>query len=90
MSLTYTVVVLKEKDGRYSVLVPALAGCATWGDTLPEALRSAEEAISAYVDGLDELRKPIPSDVETASVKLGDSVEAAVYKITVGEVARVA
>ena len=91
MSLTYTVVVLKEKDGRYSVIVPALEGCATWGDTLPEALRMAEEAILAYVDGFDiALGRSIPSDVEAITVNLGDAAEAAVYKVTARKEAKVA
>ena len=90
MSITYTVAVLKEKDGRYSVIVPALEGCATWGDTLPEALRMAEEAILAYVDGLDALGKSIPSDVEAITVNLGDAAEAAVYKVAAREEAKVA
>jgi predicted RNase H-like HicB family nuclease len=44
MSLTYSVVVLREKGGEFSVVVPALEGCATYGETLPEALRNIEEA----------------------------------------------
>lgn len=59
---TYSVVVLREKDGRHSVIIPALPGCATWGETLPEALRMAEEAIQAYTDGLREQGKPMPPD----------------------------
>ena len=45
----YTVVLMREPDGRYSVSVPALPGCLTWGEHLPEALRMAQEAIEAYV-----------------------------------------
>ncbi len=88
--MTYTVVVLKEKDGRYSLIVPALSGCATWGESSPDALRIAEEAILAYLDGLQELDKPIPADVESVTFELGQATEAAVYKVTVEEAAIVA
>ena len=89
MSVTYTVVVLREKDGRYSVIVPALEGCATWGDTLSEALHMAEEAIAAYLDGVEALGKAVPSDVETVTLNLGESSEAAVYRVAVREAAKV-
>ena len=88
--MTYTVVVLKEKDGRYSLIVPALSGCATWAETLPEALRMAEEAILAHIDGLEELEKPVPPDVEIVTFELGEATEAAVYKVTIEEAAVVA
>ena len=88
--MTYTVVMLKERDGRYSALVPALPGCATWGDTLPEALKMVEEAILAYFDGLEALGKPIPPDVETVTFDLGDATEASVYRVAVLEEAAVA
>ncbi len=90
MSLTYTVVVMREKDGRYSVMVPALPGCATWGETLPQALRMVEEAVLAYMDGLEALGKSAPHDVEAVTVDLGDAAEASVYKVTVQEEAKVA
>jgi len=88
--MTYTVVVLKEKDGRYSVIVPSLSGCATWGETLPEALRMAEEAILAHIDGLKELEKPVPPDAEIVTFELGEATEAAVYRVTIEEAATVA
>ena len=88
--MTYTVVVLNEADGRYSVIVPALPGCATWGENLPEALRMAEEAILAYLDGLAALGKPVPPDLAPVSVDLGEAREASVYRVTIPEAAHVA
>jgi len=87
---TYSVIVLREKDGRYSVIVPALPGCATWGETLPEALRMAEEAIQAYAEGLGEQGKPLPPDVPVVMVDLGDATEASVYKLSIPAEAKVA
>jgi antitoxin HicB len=90
VSLTYSVVVLREKGGEFSVVVPALEGCATYGETLPDALRNAEEAILAYIDGLHALGKPVPADVPSVTVDLGDATEASVYKLTLIDEAKVA
>jgi antitoxin HicB len=86
----YTVVMLRERDGRYSAVVPALPGCATWGETLPEALKMAEEAILAYRDGQEALGKLMPPDVATVNFDLGEATEASVYKVAVAEEAVVA
>ena len=88
--MTYTVVMLREKDGRYSAIVPALAGCATWGETLPEALKMAEEAILAYRDGMEALGQAMPPDVATVNFDLGEAAEASVYRVTAAEEAVVA
>jgi predicted RNase H-like HicB family nuclease len=83
MTLTYKVVVLHERDGRYSAIVPGLPGCGTWGDDLPEALRMAEEAILGYMDAVEFLGETPPPDVPTVTVDLGDATEASVYNLTV-------
>jgi antitoxin HicB len=88
--VTYTVVMLRERDGRYSAVVPALPGCATWGETLPEALKMVEEAILAYRDGQEALGKLMPPDVATVNFDLGEATEASVYKVAVAEEAVVA
>jgi len=89
MKQSYTVVVMPEKDGRYSVTVPALNDCATIGETLPEALRMAEEAILAYLDGLQALGEPLPSDAQAVTIDLGEAAEASVYRLTVQQEAPV-
>ena len=38
-----------------TVLVPALPGCVTYGQTIDEALRMAEEAIHCHLLGLADL-----------------------------------
>jgi antitoxin HicB len=88
--VTYAIVVLRERNGRYSAIVPALPGCATWADSPPQALKMVEEAILAYRDGLDALGKPMPPDADTVNFDLGDATEASVYRVTVAEEAAVA
>lgn len=83
--MTYTVVLLKEEVGGYSVVIPALPGCFTEGETVPEALEHAQEAIRCHIASLQRHGRPIPRDVETVAFEWGDSQEAYAYKVTVRE-----
>jgi predicted RNase H-like HicB family nuclease len=84
VQVSYTVVLVREKDGRYSVSVPALKGCHTWGESLPEALRMAREAVLAYLEGDRALGKPPPPpDTGAFAGRLGDADEALVCRVTV-------
>lgn len=56
----YSVVVEREEDGRYSVYVPNLPGCAPMGDTRREAIANVREAIACYLEGLRTLGRPAP------------------------------
>jgi len=37
------------------LIIPALDGCFTQGDTVEEALKNAKEAILCYLEGLEKL-----------------------------------
>ena len=82
--MTFAVVFRREEDGGYSVSVPALPGCFTQGDDLPEALRNSVEAIECHLESLHAHGDPIPADVESCSVDVRDTREAVIYKVTVG------
>ncbi len=88
--MVYTIVVMREDDGRYSVVVPALNNLATFGRTLPEALRMAEEAIILYIEALEEDGEPIPTDNPNVSVDMSEAQEAFVYRLSVEEARAVA
>ena len=83
--MTYTVVFVREDDGGYCVHVPALKGCHTQGDSLPEALEMARDAIEGYLASLEKHGEPFPEDVATVSFEWGDASEALAYRVTVGE-----
>jgi predicted RNase H-like HicB family nuclease len=85
--MTYTVVVIREEDGRYTAFAPALNDVASFGDTLPEALQMVEEAISAYVDTLRSRGWPVPDDDPQVTVDMSDTAEAFVYRLPIREVA---
>ncbi len=46
----YTAVFQEELEGGYSVWVPELAGCASQGETVEEALANIKEAIELYLE----------------------------------------
>lgn len=48
-------VVLEPSDeGGYTAIVPALPGCISEGDTRDEALKNIEEAISLYLEPVED------------------------------------
>lgn len=44
------------------MIVPAMPGCVTFGETIDEALSMAKEAIEGYIETLNELGKEVPRD----------------------------
>jgi predicted RNase H-like HicB family nuclease len=74
-AITYTIELAPLEDGGYSVTVPALPGCVTWGTTLDHAIAMAREAIELWIEDLNERGEPIPEERRTAPpVKLGVQV----------------
>lgn len=67
MSLRYTVAIEPGTGTTaFGVVVPDLPGCFSAGDTLDEALRNAEEAITGWIDAALDAGEaiPVPSSVE--------------------------
>ncbi len=60
--LNYTVVFQPAEEGGYNVLVPALPGCFTQGDSLEEARKMAREAIQLCVECLMKDGERVPND----------------------------
>jgi len=57
----FRVEIQQEEDGRWSAEVPTLPGCATWGYTRNEALRSIQEAAQLYIESLLAHGEPVPN-----------------------------
>ncbi len=55
--MKFNIILNKDKDGGYSVTVPALDGCFTQGDTIDEAVGNAKEAIICYLEGLQKVNE---------------------------------
>lgn len=61
-NLKYNVIFYPEPEGGFTVVVPALHGCVTYGKDLPEAKKMAFDAINGYVKSLKKHGEEIPSD----------------------------
>lgn len=48
------VVMEPSDEGGFTVIVPALPGCISEGDTKNEALKNIREAIGLYLESVDE------------------------------------
>ena len=62
-------VILEASDeGGYTVIVPALPGCISEGDTREEALKNVREAIELYLESVedDAMFSPQAETVEVA------------------------
>ncbi|QPM68255.1 type II toxin-antitoxin system HicB family antitoxin [Atribacter laminatus] len=68
--LNYRVLLRKEKEGGFTVIVTSLPGCVTYGETLEEALAMAREAIELYLDSLIAEGEEIPTDETTLEYTL--------------------
>ncbi len=67
---TYNIQLRKENEGGYTVIVPALPGCITYGETVDEAIEMAKEAVELYVEELAERGEPIPDDSRTLELSI--------------------
>ena len=60
--LNYRILLKKEPEGGYTVMVPLLPGCVTYGETIEEAIDMAKEAIELYIESLKEHGEIIPTE----------------------------
>ena len=67
---SYKVLLRKEPEGGYTVIVPSLPGCVTYGDSVEEAIDMAKEAIDLYLESLREHGEEIPTDNATLEYTL--------------------
>jgi antitoxin HicB len=73
---SYHITLVPEDEGGYTVLVPSLPGCISYGRTVDEATERAKEAIALHLENLkahrlpvrEEDRRPILSTVVNVSL----------------------
>lgn len=68
--LNYRILLRKEPEGGYTVIVPTLPGCITYGDAIDEAIKMAKEAIELYIESLKMHDEEIPTEEETLEYTL--------------------
>ncbi len=66
----YKILLREEPEGGFTVFVPSLEGCITYGKNLTEAKRNAKEAIELYIESLQADNLPIPSDENLLELNL--------------------
>ena len=70
--MRFAAVIHKDTGTGYGVTVPDLPGCFSAGDTLEEAIESAQEAIACHIEGLLRDGEPVP---ERASLETHEANE---------------
>ncbi len=70
MQRTYQIMLHKEPEGQYTVTVPTLPGCVTYGENVDHAITMAKEAIELYIEFMEEKGEEIPDDKDTLEYSL--------------------
>lgn len=68
--MTFQVLIREERDGGYSVSVPALPGCHSQGETMTEALTNIREAAELWLEVTEEATlAQLQSDSDAAELQ---------------------
>jgi len=58
----YRVLLAPEPEGGFTVTVPTLPGCITYGETIDESISNVKEAIELYIESLVADGEPVPTE----------------------------
>ena len=61
-SYNYKILLRKEPEGGYTVTVPVLQGCVSFGETIEEAISNSKEAIELFIETLKQYNEEIPNE----------------------------
>jgi antitoxin HicB len=67
-TLRYKIMLRKEEDGTYTVIVPSLPGCLTFGRTVEEALAMAKEAIEGFIACMIARGEEVPVESDDSMI----------------------
>ena len=62
---SFRIILRPEPEGGYTVIVPSLPGCITYGEDLKEAREMAEDAIKAYLGSMKSHGEAFQDDTDT-------------------------
>jgi antitoxin HicB len=71
----YTVIFGPLEEGGYCVLIPAISEICTFGETIDEARKSAEDAIRCYLESALRNNEPIPVDRDLSIEKIAVEID---------------
>jgi predicted RNase H-like HicB family nuclease len=66
----FTVVIERDKDGRFVAICPALQGCYTEGETEEEARQLIKDAVRLHVESRIARGEPINQEVGSHKVRV--------------------
>ena len=84
---SFTVIFEPDITGGYNVVVPALPGCFTQGDTLEEAQENAKDAIKCHLGGMMQDRYSPPPTLSHEFISRVDLPYAQINKTPQGKFA---
>lgn len=61
-NMRFHLVLQEEPEGGFTVVVPSLPGCITFGRNLAHAKKMAKEAIELYLEDLLANNEPLPQE----------------------------
>ena len=64
-TIRYNVIFRPEPEGGFTVIVPSLPGCVSYGKNLKEAKKMAIDAIKGYIASLKKHKERVPTDEES-------------------------
>ena len=67
---TYRIILTQEPEGGYTVTIPSLPGCITYGDNINHAMAMAKEVIEGYIEVLKEQGEESPDDSRSLEYSL--------------------
>lgn len=62
---SFRIILRPEPEGGYTVIVPSLPGCITYGRDIKEARDMAEDAIKAYLESMKRHGETFQDDTDT-------------------------
>lgn len=60
-TIIFKVDLTRDEDGRWSAVVPSLAGCSSWGYSKEEALANIRDAAEAYLEDMRDAEGTLPN-----------------------------
>ena len=65
---SYQINLIPDEQGGYTVVVPLLQGCVSYGATIEEATENVREAIQLHLENLAAHNQPIPPGEDSVQV----------------------
>ncbi len=63
--VSFRIILRTEPEGGYTVIVPSLPGCITYGADIQEAKEMAQDAIKAYLESMKKHGEVFQDDTDT-------------------------